>query len=114
MINSLKNLFYVCKVVLVDHNELDDEEKSMGLKDTVISIIDHHIDKNQFKNADPRIVDLSVGSNASLISELFYKSKFDLPDSFASMLLFPILTGIKVLYVKKFYLINLNLIGLKN
>ncbi len=50
------------------------------------------MDKNQFQNASPRLVDLSIGSNATLIAELFYKRQAsDLTDSFASFLLFPIL-----------------------
>ena len=64
----------------------------MGISDKVFSIIDHHLDKNEFQNANPRLVDLSIGSCATLIAELFYKTKTDLPISFASLLLFPILT----------------------
>lgn len=81
----------ILKVVLVDHNELDNEEKSMGLSDRVISIIDHHIDKNNFLDTSPRLIDTTAGSNATLISHMFYEAKSELPESFASMLLFPIL-----------------------
>ena len=85
--------FYVFKVVLVDHNELDDKEKSMGLANLVTSIVDHHLDKNEFQQVNPRIIDTLAGSNATLISRLFYDSKVEIPESFATMLLFPILSG---------------------
>jgi len=72
---------------------LDEQEKSMGISEKVVSVIDHHLDKNEFQHASPRLVDLSIGSNATLIAELFHnrQPKTHLPDSFASLLLFPIL-----------------------
>lgn len=65
----------------------------MGISDRVISIIDHHIDKKEFLNANPRLIDVTAGSNCTLISNMFYEANTELPESFASMLLFPILAG---------------------
>ena len=81
----------ISEVVLVDHNELDEQEKSLGFANLVSSIIDHHLDKKLFMNATPRLIDLTAGSNATLIANLFYESKLKMNDSFATMLQFPIL-----------------------
>jgi inorganic pyrophosphatase/exopolyphosphatase len=80
------------QVVLVDHNELDEQQKSMGFSGLVKAIVDHHLDKNEYQNAQPRLIDTKVGSNSTLIANLFYKSNIKLDESFASMLLFPILS----------------------
>jgi inorganic pyrophosphatase/exopolyphosphatase len=82
------------QVFLVDHNELDEQERSLCIHDLVCGVIDHHLDKGGFADASPRVIDPTAGSNASLITELFYPSSSgeNLNDSFASMLLFPILS----------------------
>lgn len=80
------------ELYLVDHNELEESLKSLNLSELVVGIVDHHVDKRLFTSANPRIVDISVGSNATLVAELIYKSKIELDSSFASMLLFPILS----------------------
>lgn len=78
----------ITHVALVDHNELDNQEMSLNFSNLISIVIDHHLDKNLFLNANPRIVDTSAGSNATLIAELI---KEDLNESFASMLVLPIL-----------------------
>lgn len=82
----------VSEIVLVDHNELDVKEKDLDFSNLVTGIIDHHLDKEGFKSASPRIIDTSAGSCATLVSELFLKSNVELDESFASMMLFPILS----------------------
>jgi exopolyphosphatase len=98
---NLEDLVYISdwnkdkidQVFLVDHNELDDKQRSLHISDLVRGVIDHHVDKGGFLSAQPRVVDPTVGSNASLVTELFHSNKAEgLSDSFASMLLFPILS----------------------
>ena len=81
----------ISQVILVDHNQLDEQEISMEFESIVTGVIDHHIDSHTFQSADPRIINLNAGSNCTLIAELFYKSKINLDSSFASLLTFPIL-----------------------
>jgi inorganic pyrophosphatase/exopolyphosphatase len=82
----------VTDVILVDHNELDDQERALGIHSLVRGVIDHHLDKNEFRDAQPRIINPTAGSNASLVAELFYQTPAHLDHSFASMLIFPILS----------------------
>lgn len=89
-INEWKN--EVDEVILVDHNELDSKEKEFGIDLKIRAIIDHHLDKNLFMNADPRIVDTTVGSCSTLVANLFFESGIQLDESFAGMMLFPILS----------------------
>ncbi|RMZ98222.1 exopolyphosphatase [Brachionus plicatilis] len=79
-------------VILVDHNELDSKEKELEIEDKVSAIIDHHLDKKLFMNAEPRIVDTAVGSCSTLIANLFFQSNIQLDASFAAMMMFPILS----------------------
>ena len=98
---SLDDLVYINElqagqigeVVLVDHNELDDKEKSLNFSDLVTAVVDHHKDIGLFPQASPRIVDLSTGSNASLVMDLIRHSSVEklVDESFAQMILFPIL-----------------------
>jgi len=82
----------VVDVTLVDHNELDDQERLNGFESLCTRVIDHHLDKNNFLNATPRLINTQVGSNASLVANLFKSANLDLLNkSFASMLIFPIL-----------------------
>lgn len=82
----------IAEVVLVDHNELDEVEKAMDISKLVTAVIDHHLDKQLFPGANPRIVE-TVGSNTSHIGKLFQQqSETELSQSFASMMLFPILS----------------------
>jgi len=91
-INDLaENEKVVDDVTLVDHNELDEQEKLNGYENLCTRVIDHHLDRNNFLNANPRLIDTSVGSNASLIANLFKTNNLELNKSFASMLIFPIL-----------------------
>ncbi len=60
-------------VMLVDHNELEESEQRLGFSSRVVALYDHHVDKGAFKNVSPRIIDTTVGSNATLIAELFMK-----------------------------------------
>lgn len=77
------------EVYLVDHNELDKREsEDLRLSELVTGVIDHHLDKGEFKNANPRCIDTRVGSNASLIVSMF--TGIELDPSFANLLLFPI------------------------
>lgn len=78
-------------VVLVDHNQLDDQQKELGLTGLVSAVVDHHLDAGGFSNASPRIIDTRVGSNATLITQMLNESP-DLDESIANMLLFPILS----------------------
>ncbi len=81
----------ITDVTLVDHCELDEQEKSKGFADLITRVIDHHLDKNFFLNANPRIIDTTAGSNATLVTDLIRSSNFQLNESFSSMLIFPIL-----------------------
>lgn len=81
----------ITEVTLVDHCELDEQEKSRGFADLVVRVIDHHLDKNLFPAASPRIVNTTAGSCASLVTDYIKSNNFELNESFASMLLFPIL-----------------------
>lgn len=66
----------------------------MDISKFVSAVIDHHLDKQLFTTASPRIVE-AVGSNTSHIGKLFeQQSEVKLSQSFASMMLFPILSGI--------------------
>ena len=78
-------------VFLVDHNELDEQQVRLGIEDKVCGIIDHHVDKKGFADVRPRIVDPSVGSNATLIVNEFLATQ-EIDQSLADMLLFPILS----------------------
>lgn len=81
----------IIEAYLVDHNELDMREKQdLGMSELVTGVIDHHLDKGEFKNANPRTIDFEVGSNASLIVDMFRQAQIELDPSFATMLLFPI------------------------
>ena len=83
----------VDSVVLVDHNQLDDKQKELGLVNLVSGVIDHHLDSGDFKEASPRVVDIRVGSNATLITQILKESASqELDESIANMLLFPILS----------------------
>lgn len=88
-VNDLKSK-QILDVTLVDHNELDEQETKLDFFNLVNAVVDHHLDKSLFMNANPRIVDTTAGSNATLIANLF-KTDLDLNESFASMLIFPIL-----------------------
>lgn len=77
------------EVYLVDHNELDKRECDLRLSELVTGVIDHHLDKGEFKNANPRCIDTRVGSNASLIVSMI-TTGIELDPSFANLLLFPI------------------------
>lgn len=79
-------------VILVDHNQLDGQEKSLDFEELISGVVDHHLDKQNFLNVKPRIIDTRVGSNASLIVDMFSRSEIKLDESFANMILFPILT----------------------
>ena len=65
----------------------------MNISSLVTAVIDHHLDKGLFPTANPRIVE-TVGSNTSHIGDMFKQSSIQLSQSFASMMLFPILSGI--------------------
>lgn len=79
------------EVYLVDHNELDKREsEDLRLSELVTGVIDHHLDKGEFKNANPRNIDTRVGSNASLVVAMITQARIELDSSFANMLLFPI------------------------
>lgn len=81
----------ITDVTLVDHCELDEQEKSNGFSDIITCVIDHHMDKKFFLNANPRIIDTTAGSNATLVTDLIRSNNFQLNESFSSMLIFPIL-----------------------
>jgi exopolyphosphatase len=98
LVNENRN--EITDLVLVDHNELDEQEKTLKFSNLVSGIVDHHVDKGQFQNADPRIVDLTAGSNCSLITDLIRKSNIALDESFATMLLYPILVDTNNLTVR--------------
>jgi inorganic pyrophosphatase/exopolyphosphatase len=76
----------------VDHNELDEHTKSLNVDKLVSGIVDHHIDKGHFATASPRIINTIIGSNTTQIAELIYTSNVDFDESFATMMLFPILS----------------------
>ena len=78
------------EVYLVDHNELDKRENDLSLGELVSGVIDHHLDKGEFKSANPRNIDTRVGSNASLVVAMIRQAQIELDSSFANMLLFPI------------------------
>lgn len=82
----------VDELILVDHNELDDKQKALNFSNLVTGIVDHHLDKGNFVSANPRIIDTSVGSNATLICDLIYKSKIKYDDTFSLLMLMPILS----------------------
>ena len=98
LVNDNRN--EIVDVVLVDHNELDEQENKLGFSNLITGIVDHHVDKGLFGNADPRIVDLTAGSNCSLITDLFTKMNISLNESFAIMLLYPILIDTNNLTVR--------------
>lgn len=79
-------------VTLVDHNELDSKEKELGIGDKISAIIDHRLDKKLFLNSNPRLIDPNAGSCTSLIANLFFQSNLQIDQSFAEMMLFPILS----------------------
>ena len=79
------------QVVLVDHNELDEDERSLDFARLVTGLVDHHVDKGLFADASPRLVDTTAGSNATLIASRFHDDGHQLNDSFARLLIVPIL-----------------------
>lgn len=94
------NKDFIQEVILVDHNEIDDQEKSLDFINLVTSVIDHHVDKQNFLDVNPRIIDNSVGSNSTLISEMFFKEKIELGDEIITLLLFPLLSDTNNLTVR--------------
>jgi exopolyphosphatase len=82
----------IAEVILVDHNELDEHTHSLNLEHLVTGIVDHHLDKGLFTSASPRIINTSIGSNTTQIAEMIFKSNIDFDESFATMMLMPILS----------------------
>lgn len=77
------------RVTLVDHNELPPSQSF--LKDSVVAIIDHHADGQEFPNMKRRNVQW-VGSSATLVAEEILQSMPELlDDTLAKFLLGPIL-----------------------
>lgn len=77
------------RVSLVDHNELPPSQTY--LKDSVVEIIDHHADGQEFPNMGRRIVQ-PVGSSATLVAEEILQSMPELlNERLAKFLLGPIL-----------------------
>lgn len=69
LINWKSNEHLTINAVLVDHNEL--VNKSIELIDNVTGIIDHHVDSNLYRDANPRVIKVT-GSCTSLIMNYWY------------------------------------------
>ena len=78
-------------VILVDHNELDEKETELKFHEHIEAVLDHRTDKGLFLNASPRIVDASIGSNASIVFNLIHNQGIELDESIARMLSYPII-----------------------
>lgn len=90
---TYKQTSKIQKIFLVDHNKIDNENLC-NFENFVCGIIDHHKDCEEYLKADPRIIDTTVASNASLITHHFISQmpKSEIPKCIAEMLLFPILS----------------------
>jgi exopolyphosphatase len=98
-LNDINNEI-INNIILVDHNELDTNELKLNFKDKIKSIYDHHIDKQLFLDASPRIVDVNVGSNTTLVAQLFLQNEMEMSEEMAHFMLFPILSDTSYLTVK--------------
>lgn len=79
---------------LVDHNRLDSLFSAGGAfpnPPKVVAIIDHHEDEGFYKDADPRLITVPVGSCASLVTQYFTgswtKASLSPPAELATLLL---------------------------
>ena len=74
------------KVILVDHNELN--QSADGLEEAeIISIIDHHKLGNLGTNSPINFRNMTVGSTCTIIYHLFKENKVIIPEHIASLLL---------------------------
>ena len=79
-------------ILLVDHNEFDQREVQLFRSDLVEGVVDHHRDDRYcFEKAPMYIVNLDTGSNTSQIPKLFADSSLHCDQSFAKLMLFPII-----------------------
>ncbi|OCH94607.1 DHH phosphoesterase [Obba rivulosa] len=70
---------------LVDHNRLHPRFDRPGAR--VVAIVDHHADEGHHTDADPRIVQVPVGSCASLVAQLLAAHAESVPPALATLLL---------------------------
>jgi len=71
-------------LTLVDHNTLAGDQEELA--DTVVAVIDHHVDSGLYPKANPRSIEL-VGSTATLVAEAMLRDKPMLIDPVSSTLL---------------------------
>lgn len=79
------------KVILVDHNEL--EQSVEGLEEAeILEIVDHHKIGNISTNSPINFRNMSVGSTNTIIYYMFKESKIEIPTSIAGIMLSGILS----------------------
>lgn len=79
------------KVILVDHNEL--EQSVEGLEEAeILEVVDHHRIGNLSTNNPINFRNMSVGSTNTIIYQMYYENKIEIPKEIAGIMLAGILS----------------------
>ena len=89
-LDELQNKESLGKITLVDHHQPNSKFKALGYHKLVDTVIDHHPDTGEMDSVAMRVVDPSVGSCATLITEKIKKLSLES----ATEIAFPLLSTI--------------------
>ena len=79
------------KVILVDHNEL--EQSAVGLEEAeIVEMVDHHKIGNISTNNPINFRNMSVGSTNTIVYQMYKENSVDIPKSIAGLMLSGILS----------------------